>query len=99
MEDKKYDFAKVSARPATKREIDVLAAMRQRKVYEIVAEMLDTWKLLNASDDEISQRVSALCQAYELGEDGQMALLRKLIDAEYSKLAAVKLVPQVESQA
>jgi len=45
MEDKKYDFAKVSVRPATKREIDVLAAMRQRPVYELVAEMLEVWKL------------------------------------------------------
>ncbi len=98
MDEKKYDFAKVSARPATKREIDVLAAMRQRKVYEIVAEMLETWKLLNASDDETSQRTRALCRAYELGEQGQGALVRKLVNAEYEKLASFKLL-QVEQPA
>ena len=40
----KYDFAKISVRPEVKREIDVIAAMNQRPVYELVAEMLHTYK-------------------------------------------------------
>jgi hypothetical protein len=87
MDDKKYDFAKVSVRPATKREIDVLAAMHQQPVYEIVAEMLEAWKVIKTD-----VRVVALCEAYEMGNEGQTELIRKLVGDEYEKLAAVKLV-------
>jgi hypothetical protein len=45
---KKYDFAKLSVRPQTKREIDIMAAMQQRHVYEIVDEMLNSWKAASA---------------------------------------------------
>ena len=44
-------------------------------------------------DEETHKRVMTLCQAYEMGERGQGALVRKLVNAEYNKLAAVKLLP------
>ena len=47
MAGKPYNFAKISVRPPTKREIDVLAAMQQRPVYELVAEMVAAWKAAN----------------------------------------------------
>jgi len=45
----KYDFAKVSVRPEVKREIDILSAMQQRPVYELVAEMLANYKLISVT--------------------------------------------------
>lgn len=44
-------------------------------------------------DEETHKRVMALCQAYEMGERGQGALVRKLVNAEFNKLAEVKLLP------
>lgn len=46
-------------------------------------------------DPETGDKIAALCQAYELGQRGQGALVRKLVNAEYEKLAAVKLVAEV----
>ena len=45
-------------------------------------------------DEETHKRIQALCQAYEMGQRGQGALVRKLVNAEYEKLAAVKLIDQ-----
>lgn len=43
---KKYEnFARVAVRPEVKREIDVLAAMSQRPVYELVADMVANYKI------------------------------------------------------
>jgi len=43
-------------------------------------------------DEETYNRLKELCQAYELGERAQGAMVRKLVKAEHEKLAAVKLV-------
>ncbi len=44
-------------------------------------------------DEETYARVMTLCKAFEMGERGKGALVRKLVKAEYEKLAAVKLLP------
>lgn len=44
-------------------------------------------------DPETARRVEALCLAYEMGKRGQGALVRKLVNAEYERLASVKLLP------
>jgi len=47
---KKYEnFARVAVRPEIKREIDILAATAQRPVYELVAEMVNNYKLVAIS--------------------------------------------------
>ena len=40
----KYNFSKVNVRPEVKQEIEVLAALQQRPIYELVGEMLEAWK-------------------------------------------------------
>lgn len=47
-------------------------------------------------DPETAKRIEALCAAYEMGRRGQGALVRKLVKAEYEKLAAVKLIAPVD---
>ena len=42
--NQKYNFSKVNVRPEVKQEIEVLAALQQRPIYELVGEMLETWK-------------------------------------------------------
>lgn len=46
-------------------------------------------------DEETYKKVRILCRAYEMGERGQGALVRKLVNTEYEKLVALKL-PTVE---
>jgi hypothetical protein len=41
---RKYNFSKVNVRPEVKQEIEVLAALHQRPIYDLVGEMLETWK-------------------------------------------------------
>lgn len=43
-------------------------------------------------DKETYNRIVALCDAYDLGKRAQGLLVRKLVKADYEKLAAVKLV-------
>lgn len=45
-------------------------------------------------DEETHDRLVALCQAYELGQRGKGALVRKLVKAEYDKLDKAKLLPK-----
>lgn len=45
----KKGFVKVAVRPEVKRAIDILAAEKQRPVYELVAEMLANYKLISVS--------------------------------------------------
>ena len=40
----KYNFSKVNVRPEVKQEIEVLAALQQRPIYDLVGEMLEVWK-------------------------------------------------------
>lgn len=42
--EKKYNFSKVNVRPEVKQEIEVLAALQQRPIYDLVGEMLEAWK-------------------------------------------------------
>jgi hypothetical protein len=42
-----YNFTKLSVRPDVKREIDIIAASTQRPVYDVVGEMLASWKREN----------------------------------------------------
>lgn len=42
---KTTNWAKVNVKPEVKREIDVLAAMSQRPVYELVADMVANYKI------------------------------------------------------
>ena len=46
-------------------------------------------------DVETHRKVIALCEAYDMGLRAQGALVRKLVNAEYDKLAAVKLIRPV----
>ncbi len=49
-------------------------------------------------DEETKKRIIALCKAYEMsGQRGQGAMVTKLVNAEYNKLAAVKLVEPIEN--
>ena len=41
---RKYNFSKVNVRPEVKQEIEVLAALQQRPIYDLVGEMLEVWK-------------------------------------------------------
>lgn len=54
-------------------------------------------------DPETAKKIEALCVAYEMGRRGQGALVRKLVKAEYEKLAAVRMLPgdapKIEPQA
>jgi len=43
-------------------------------------------------DEETYNRILELCDAYDLGKRAQGTLVRKLVKADYEKLAAVKLV-------
>ncbi len=45
----KTNWAKVNIKPEVKREIDILAATAQRPVYELVAEMVNNYKLISIS--------------------------------------------------
>ena len=49
-------------------------------------------------DEETYQKVQLLCTAYDMGRRGQGALVRKLVNAECEKLAAVKLLPSVPAE-
>lgn len=49
-------------------------------------------------DEETYRKVIVLCKAYEMGERSQGALVRKLVNAEYVKLAEVKLLPADEPE-
>ena len=49
-------------------------------------------------DEETHKRVMVLCKAYEMGLRSQGALVRKLVNAEYNKLADVKLLPADEPE-
>ena len=51
-----------------------------------------TYKMIPV-DEETYRKVIVLCKAYEMGERSQGALVRKLVNAEYVKLAEVKLLP------
>lgn len=44
-------------------------------------------------DEDTDQMIVALCEAYEFGKRAKGAMVRKLVRAEYEKLAVVKLVP------
>jgi hypothetical protein len=46
-------------------------------------------------DDETLEMVQALCQAYEMGERAQGALVKKVVRAEYRKLETTKLIQPV----
>lgn len=48
-------------------------------------------------DVETYARLKELCQAYELGERSQGAMVRKLVKAEHEKLAEVKLIGAAKS--
>lgn len=43
-------------------------------------------------DEETYNRIVELCDAYEMGKRAQGSLVRKLVKADYEKLAAFKLV-------
>ncbi|MBN1454309.1 MAG: hypothetical protein JW963_25040 [Anaerolineales bacterium] len=43
--NRKYNFSKVNVRPEVKQEIEVLAALHQRPIYDLVGEMLEDWKI------------------------------------------------------
>lgn len=45
-------------------------------------------------DGETARKIAQLCEAYEMGKRAQGAMVRKLINAEWEKLAAVKLIKQ-----
>ncbi len=44
-------------------------------------------------DLETHEMLIALCEAFEFGKRGQGAMVKKLVKAEYSKWADVKLLP------
>ena len=44
-------------------------------------------------DEETHERLMILCLAFELGKRSQGIMVRKLVNAEYDKLAKVKLLP------
>lgn len=47
-------------------------------------------------DGETARKLLQLCEAYEMGKRAQGAMVRKLVNAEWEKLAAVKLLPVVQ---
>ena len=49
-------------------------------------------------DEETYQKVQILCTTYDMGKRSQGALIRKLVNAEYEKLATAKLLslPAIE---
>ena len=56
--------------------------------------MADEYKTIPVSV-ETKARILALCAAYRMSKRAQGALVGKLVDAEYEKLAALKLVAPV----
>ena len=44
-------------------------------------------------DEETDEKVAVLCEAYEFPKRSKGALIRKLVNAEYEKLKALKLLP------
>lgn len=47
MTDETNDFFRMNVKRETKREIDIIAAMEQRSVYEVVADMVTAYKTVN----------------------------------------------------
>lgn len=48
-------------------------------------------------DEETYEMVQKLCAAYEMNKRAQGALVKKLVKADYNKLAAAKLIPETDS--
>ncbi len=48
-------------------------------------------------DEETYEMVQKLCVAYEMGKRGQGAMVKKVVKAEYQKLAQVKFVAPVDN--
>lgn len=44
-------------------------------------------------DKDTDHMIVALCEAYEFGKRAKGAMVKKLVKAEFEKLAAVKLLP------
>lgn len=47
MDETENTFLKVAVKREIKREIDIIAAMEQRSVYEVVADMVAAYKTVN----------------------------------------------------